>query len=44
MYMQYLTDDAIAKLKCDVKFSQIEGNGRKFRHIKLSNSVISYIF
>ena len=22
---------------CDVKFSQIEGNGRKFRHIELSN-------
>ena len=26
---------------CDVKFSQIEGNGRKFRHIELSNKKIS---
>ena len=25
----------------DVKFRQIEGNGRKLRHIELSNSVIS---
>ena len=41
----YVTDDAIAKLHiCDVKFSQIEGNGRKLRHIQLSNSVISYLF
>ena len=31
----YVTDDAIM---CDVKFSQIEGNGRKFRHIELSTS------
>ena len=29
------------KALCDVKFSQMEGNGRKFRHIQLSNSVIS---
>ena len=29
----YVTYDAIAKLYCDVYFSQIEGNGRKFRHI-----------
>ena len=28
----------------DVKFSQIEGNCRKFRHIELSNSVISKFF
>ena len=40
----YSTDDAIAKLYiCDVKFSQIEGNGRNFRHIassvKFSNGV-----
>ena len=28
----------------DVKFSQIEENGRKFRSIELSNSVISYMF
>ena len=37
---QYLTDDAVAKL-CDVKFRQIEGNGRKFRFIQLSNSGVS---
>ena len=30
---QYFTDEAIAKARCDVKFSQIEGSG----------SVISYI-
>ena len=36
----YLSADAIAsKALCDVKLSQIEGNGRKFRHIDLSNSV-----
>ena len=28
----------------DVKFSKIEGNGRKFRHIQISNSFISLIF
>ena len=28
------------KALCDEKFSQIEGNGRKFRHLELSNSVI----
>ena len=29
-----VTDDAIAKLYiCDVKFRQIEGNGRKFSHV-----------
>ena len=27
--------------QCDVKFSQLEGNYRHFRHIELSNSVIS---
>ena len=39
-------DDAIAKLYhvCDVKFSQIEGNGRTFRHIERSNIIISEIF
>ena len=38
----YLTDDAITKLYiCDVKCCQIEGNGRKFRPIELSNSIIS---
>ena len=38
----YVTDDAIfRKALCDVKFRQIEGNGWKFRHIELSNSVIS---
>ena len=36
----YATDDAIATL-CDGKFSQIEGFGRKFRPIDLSNRVIS---
>ena len=35
-----MTDDAIAKALCDIKFSQIEGNGRKFRHRELGNSVI----
>ena len=29
------------KALCDVMFRQIEENGRKFRHIELSNSVIS---
>ena len=29
---------------CDVKFSQIEGNGRKCCHLELSNIVISLIF
>ena len=29
------------KALCDVKLRQIEGNGKKFRHIELSNSVIS---
>ena len=28
------------KALCDIKFSQIEGNGLNLRHIKLSNSVI----
>ena len=28
----YVTDDTIAV--CDEKFSQIEGNGRKFGHIQ----------
>ena len=37
----YLTDDAYCKALCDVKFRHIEGYGRKFRHIELSNSVIS---
>ena len=38
-----MTDDAIfRKALCDVKFRQIEGNGRKFSPIELSNSVISY--
>ena len=38
----YMTDDAIyCKALCEVKFSHIEGNGRKFRHIELSISVIS---
>ena len=32
-----VTDDAIAL--SDVKFSQIEGNGRKFSHRERSNSV-----
>ena len=36
----YLTNDAIANLQCDVKFSQKEGNGRKFRQIGLSNNGI----
>ena len=41
---EYVIDEAIActlTVLCDVKFSQIEGNGRKFRQIELSNSVIS---
>ena len=29
------------KALCDVEFSQIEGKCRKFRHVELSNSVIS---
>ena len=32
------------KAVCDVKFSQIEGNGKKCRRIELSNSVIRLIF
>ena len=36
----YVTDVAIAKLY-DIMFSQIEGNGQNFRHIQLSNRVIS---
>ena len=40
----YVTDEAIAKALCDVKFSQIEGTGRNFHHIELSNRVINYIF
>ena len=31
----------IAKVLCDVKFSHIEGNSRKFSHIQLSNIVSS---
>ena len=33
----YMTDDAIAKLHgiCNVKFSQIDGNGPNFSHIEL---------
>ena len=34
----YGTDDAIAT-RCDVKLSQIEGIGRKFSHLELSNSI-----
>ena len=30
----FVTNDAIAKHYCDVKFSQIEGNSRKFSHIE----------
>ena len=38
----YLTDEAIAMLYIyDVKFRHIEGNGRKVRHIELSNCAIS---
>ena len=38
----YLTNDTIAKLYVThIKFCQIEINGRKFRHIELSNSVIN---
>ena len=37
--VQYVTDDA-----WNVKFSQIEGNGRKFRHIELSNIASSVKF
>ena len=33
--------DAVCKALCDVKFSQIEGNGRKFSQIELSNYVLS---
>ena len=29
------------KALCDVKFSQIEGNGREFSHKEISNSVIN---
>ena len=36
----YVTDDTMMVYKCDEKFSQIEGNGRKLRHIQLRNSVI----
>ena len=32
------------KALCDVKFCQIEGNGRKFRHIELSNIASSVNF
>ena len=40
----HVTDDAIAKLyMCDVECSQMEGNGRKFCHIELRNSVISVL-
>ena len=35
---------AMALYICDVKFRQIKGNGRKFRHKELSNSVIHCIF
>ena len=35
----HLTDDAIEKPLCNIKFTQIEGNGRKFHHIQLINSV-----
>ena len=43
----YVTDEATAKLYstvCDVKFRQIEGNGRTFYHIQLSNSIITQVF
>ena len=30
----------VSTFLADVKFSQIEGNGRKFRHISLSKSVV----
>ena len=33
----HVTEDAFAKLYMWVKFSQIEGNGRKFRHICRAN-------
>ena len=39
-----MTDDAIAKALYGVKFRQIEENGRKFRHIELSNIVISVLY
>ena len=32
----YVTDDVIAKLAYDVKFSKTEGICRKFRHIELN--------
>ena len=39
-----MTDDAIEALRvCDVKFSQIEGNGRKFRHIELRKKAASSV-
>ena len=36
-----LADFAVCDVLCDVKFSHIEGNGRKFSHIQLSNIVSS---
>ena len=36
--------EPLFKALCDVNISQIEGSSWKFRHIELSNSVISYIF
>ena len=36
---QFLAD--FEKLSGNVKFSQVKGNGRKFSHIELSNSVFS---
>ena len=36
-----LADFAVCRALCDVKFHQIEANSRQFRHIELSNSVIS---
>ena len=40
----FVTDDAISKLYVTVRFRQIEGNSRKFRHIELNISVTSKIF
>ena len=42
-----VTDDATVlycKALCDVKFSQIEGYGRKFSHVELSNIASSVKF
>ena len=43
LLLHYYIEKVLADFAVWSKFCQIEGNGQKFRHIELSNSIIRYI-